>query len=151
MRLVLAALSPILLFAPLGAAPLLAKPVPRVYVAQGAAIKGYDAVAYFNQNQAVRGSAAHAFEWQGATWWFASQANLDAFEAAPETYAPPYGGYCAFAVSQNATAGIDPKAFTIRDGKLYLNYNPAIQRRWLGGADEYIRLADANWPGLIAP
>lgn len=113
------------------------------------AIEGYDPVAYFQQNQAVEGSKKHQHEWNGAKWNFSSAANRDLFAENPEKYAPQYGGYCAYAVSQNTTAGIDPDQFTILDGKLYLNYNAKIQKKWQQDRDSYIEQADKNWPKVL--
>ena len=58
------------------------------------------------------------------------------------------GGFCAFAVSRGYTADIDPAAWSIVDGKLYLNYSLRVQRTWEGDAAGNIRKADANWPTL---
>ncbi|MFK7732608.1 MAG: YHS domain-containing (seleno)protein [Pseudomonadales bacterium] len=113
------------------------------------AIEGYDPVAYFQQNQAVEGSKKYQHEWQGAKWNFSSGANRDLFAADPTKYAPQYGGYCAYAVSQNTTAGVDPDQFTILDGKLYLNYNAKIQKKWQQDRDSYIDQADKNWPKVL--
>ena len=110
------------------------------------AVKGYDVVSYFIDNKAVKGDKKLQIEWQGANWRFASQANLDAFKANPEQYAPQYGGYCAYAVSQGYTAGIDPEAFAVVGGKLYLNYSHSIADKWQADRDNYILLADKNWP-----
>ncbi len=113
------------------------------------AIEGYDPVAYFQQDQAVEGSKKYQHEWQGAKWNFSSAENRDLFATNPEKYAPQYGGYCAYAVSQNTTAGIDPDQFTILDGKLYLNYNADIQKKWQQDRDSYIEQADKNWPKVL--
>ena len=112
------------------------------------AIKGYDTVAYHTDRRPVKGSERYTATWMGATWRFSSAANRDAFKANPGRYAPQYGGYCAYAVGNNYTAGIDPAAFSLVGGKLYLNYSPAIQRQWLLKRDAYIRSGDANWPAL---
>ena len=93
----------------------------------GKAIDGYDPVAYFTDGKAVKGQSRFTHEWMGATWLFASAEHRDLLAADPERYAPQYGGYCAYAVSQGATADIDPSAWKIVDGKLYLNLNPEIQ------------------------
>ncbi|MDD3763146.1 MAG: YHS domain-containing (seleno)protein [Nevskiales bacterium] len=113
------------------------------------AIKGYDAVAYHTDHKPVKGSKDYTVEWMGATWRFASAEHRDAFKADPERYAPQYGGYCAYAVSQNSTAGIDPEAFTVIGDKLYLNYDKTIQEKWEADRDAYIRDADRLWPGLL--
>jgi hypothetical protein len=116
----------------------------------GVAIEGYDPVAYFEQGEPVEGSADHAFEWQGATWRFASAAHRDRFAAEPDTYAPQYGGYCAFAVAKGSTASIDPEAWRIVDGKLYLNYSKKVQKQWEEDVPGNIAKADANWPKILA-
>ncbi|MDW3207459.1 MAG: YHS domain-containing (seleno)protein [Alphaproteobacteria bacterium] len=112
------------------------------------AIDGADPVAYFQDGRAVLGSSDFELEWNGAVWRFANAANRAAFEADPELYAPQYGGYCAWAVSQGYTASIDPEAWKIVDGKLYLNYSKGVQRRWEEDIPSRIREADANWPSL---
>lgn len=114
----------------------------------GTAIKGYDPVAYFTDGKPVKGTKGFAHAWNGATWLFASAANRDAFAADPAKYAPQYGGYCAWAVSQGYTADVDPSAWRIVDGKLYLNYSPKIQKQWEEDAAGNIAKADQNWPGL---
>lgn len=114
----------------------------------GTAIKGYDPVAYFTQNHAVKGSKEFTLDWMDATWRFASAAHRDAFAADPERYAPQYRGYCAFAVSQGTTANIDPQAWRVVDGKLYLNLSKDIQELWLSDVSGYINKADANWPQI---
>lgn len=115
----------------------------------GVAIDGYDPVAYFTESKPVEGSKDFSHEWQGATWRFASAEHRDLFAAEPEKYAPQYGGYCAWAVAQGKTADIDPEAWKIEDGKLYLNYSKKIQTRWEDAMTENIRAADENWPKLL--
>ncbi|PSH63728.1 hypothetical protein CU103_15625 [Phyllobacterium sophorae] len=89
------------------------------------AIKGYDPVAYFTQHQAMQGSAKYSHQWLGATWHFASAENRDLFAADPAKYAPQYGGYCADGVSfGTVTTNVDPKAWRIIEGKLYISYDP---------------------------
>ena len=116
--------------------------------AQGIALHGHDAVAYFTQGKAVPGSAQFEQVWGGARWRFSSAANRDAFAKAPEAYAPQFGGYCAWAVSRNYTADIDPKAFTVVNGKLYVNYSTFVQARWTLDREGNITKGHANWPGL---
>ena len=119
-----------------------------VFAENGVALRGHDPVAYFTEGRPVRGLPEHAADWGGATWHFASAANRAAFLADPEAHAPQYGGFCAWAVAQGYTAPIDPTAWQIVDGKLYLNYNARIQRRWERDIPGFIAQADANWPGL---
>ena len=113
------------------------------------AIKGYDPVAYFTDSKPVKGEKKYTHKWKEANWRFASINNRDLFAADPEKYAPQYGGYCAYAVSQNSTANIDPTQWTIVDGKLYLNYNKKINQKWAAKRAEFITLADSLWPGLL--
>lgn len=89
------------------------------------AIKGYDPVAYFTENKAVKGSPQFVHQWLGAEWHFANAGNRELFKADPAKYAPQYGGYCADGVSfGTVTTNIDPQAWRIIDGKLYLSYDP---------------------------
>ena len=125
------------------------QPVNRTLLG-GLALKGYDAVAYFADGRPVRGEKAFRFEWGGANWLFATAAHRDAFAADPSAYAPQFGGYCAWAVSQGYTADIDPAAWKIVGGKLYLNYSSKIQRQWEEDVAGNIGKAEANWPGIRA-
>ena len=122
---------------------------PSVYMEKGIAIDGTDAVAYFTKSKPVTGKSAHTYDWNGATWRFSTAANRDAFAATPQTYAPQYGGYCAWAVSEGYTASTTPKAWKIVDGKLYLNYSRSIQRRWERDIPARIAAADKNWPAVL--
>ncbi len=114
------------------------------------AIKGTDPVAYFTESQAVEGSDEFAYEWNGATWHFASAENRDLFSANPEQYAPQYGGHCAWAAAQGYVADIDPTAWSIVDGSLYLNFDAGVQRRWEKDIPGFIADADEKWPGIVA-
>ena len=116
----------------------------------GVAIDGFDPVAYFTDGRPVEGSKAHSFDWQGATWRFASAAHRDLFAAAPEKYAPQYGGYCAWAVSNGYTADTDPEAWSIVDGRLFLNYSLEVRSKWEQDVPGNIGRADRNWPKLLA-
>jgi YHS domain-containing protein len=132
-----------------GWAGLAAAEEPEVFAKGGIAIAGYDVVIYFTESRAVKGDTDHAIMWRGATWLFASNETMDAFEMDPHSYAPQYGGYCAYAVAQGQTAPSDPEIFTIRDGKLYLNNNAQVRDVWSGDADANISAADQNWPGIL--
>ncbi|MEM7391703.1 MAG: YHS domain-containing (seleno)protein [Verrucomicrobiota bacterium] len=115
----------------------------------GLAVKGYDPVAYFDAGKPVKGDKKFVHEHKGAKWRFSSQKNLDAFKADTAKYEPQYGGYCAWAVSQGYTAKIDPEAWKIVDGKLYLNYSRKIQAKWEKDVPGFIKKADENWPGVL--
>jgi YHS domain-containing protein len=113
------------------------------------AINGYDTVAYFTASKAVKGQDALATDWMGAKWKFSSQANLDLFKANPDKYAPQYGGYCAYGVSQGYLVKVDPDQFSVIDGKLFLNYDADVQAKWKKDTAGYISTADAKFPALL--
>lgn len=131
------------------AAPVSAASKPAVFATDGVAIQGYDPVAYFTRKKPVEGSARYTYRWKGATWRFASAANRDAFKANPARYAPQYGGYCAYAMSEDAVAPTDPAAWTVYKGKLYLNYSRSVRSLWRRDRDRRIGDADRNWPGVL--
>ena len=112
------------------------------------AIKGYDPVAYFTADRAVPGSEEHSHEWLGATWHFASAEHRKLFMDDPVRYAPQYGGYCADGLAYaNRTANIDPQAWRIIGGKLYLNYDQGSATE-LTDLPGQLEKAEANWPRL---
>lgn len=113
------------------------------------AIDGYDVVAYFNEGKAVKGSEQFKVQHKGVQFYFSSEANQAAFKESPEKYEPQYGGYCAYAVSKGSTAGVDPTVFDVVDGKLYLNYNKDVQKKWRAEMKKHIQRADANWPKVL--
>lgn len=115
----------------------------------GVAIKGYDPVAYFIDGRPVKGSKDFEYVWMGAKWRFSTAMHRDLFIKAPEKYAPKYGGYCAYAVSQGATADIDPEAWNIVDGRLYLNLSKKIRDKWSNDIPGYIKKADEKWPKIL--
>jgi len=121
-----------------------------VHASWGVAVDGTDVVAYFNAGKPVSGKRSLTHEWNGVTWRFSSAANRDAFAADPEAYAPQYGGYCAYAVSEGYTASTTPKAWRIVDGKLYLNYSLSVKKLWEEDIPGRIAAADANWPKVLA-
>ena len=111
----------------------------------GAAISGYDAVAYFRENQPRQGSKDFSARHEGATYLFSSAANRDIFAAQPDKYAPQFGGYCAYGASRGYKAATDPKAFTITGDKLYLNYNQQVQDPWRADMPALLKKAEAQW------
>lgn len=131
------------LLAGLGASIALADPVNQI---DGVAIHGFDPVAYFTQHKAVKGSTDFTAAYDGVTYEFASLKDQKLFELNPARYVPQYGGYCAYGVSEGAKADIDPHAFTIRDGKLYLNYSEDVGRDFNKTAGARVQKADQNWP-----
>ncbi|WP_224815353.1 YHS domain-containing (seleno)protein [Hasllibacter sp. MH4015] len=125
---------------------------PQVFATDGVAINGADPVAYFglaDGDDPVQGHADFALEWNGATWHFANAENRALFEDNPGAYAPAYGGYCAFAAARGYVADTVPEAWSVVDGRLFLNYSLRIRRRWLRLLPDAIRDGDANWPGIL--
>lgn len=114
------------------------------------AVGGYDTVSYFQgTGEPVKGVKDYQTEWRGANWFFASADNLQKFKADPEKYAPQYGGYCAWAVSQGYLAKGDPKVFAKVGDKLYLNYNQDVSDKWEPEKEALIPAADEKYSGLV--
>ena len=120
-----------------------------VFNTDGLAINGYDPVAYFTEGRHVAGRADFVAEWMGARFQFASADNRDRFAADPKAFAPQYGGYCAFAMSNGYIAPTEPDAWTVHEGKLYLNFNLAVRERWSRDIPGHIARADKHWPGIL--
>lgn len=121
-----------------------------VFATDGVAIRGTDPVAYFTERRPVAGDPAHAHDWRGAVWHFASAENRDRFAADPERYAPQYGGFCAWAVAEKGKLySTLPGNWSIVDGKLYLNFNDEIQARWETDIAGFIMDADRRWPEIL--
>jgi YHS domain-containing protein len=121
-----------------------------VNAANGVAIQGYDAVAYHTQQLAVKGSRGFTHVWRGVTWQFASAENRDRFAKSPEAFMPEFGGFCAYGVSRGYAVDVDPEAFAVVDGKLYLNYSKRVQKTWNEDRAGYITKARLNWPKVAA-
>ena len=112
------------------------------------AIKGYDPVAYFTESKPVRGKPEYKTKWHDASWMFSSAENLDKFKGDPDKYSPRYGGFCALAVASGRKADIDPTAWSIVNGRLYLNYNRQSRESWREHTAENIDKADRKWPTM---
>lgn len=109
------------------------------------AIKGYDPVAYFTDNGPAQGKAEYSATYNNAIYHFVNAANRDQFKADPQAYAPQYGGYCAFGVAMGKKFETDPEAWKIEGGKLYLNLDKSVQKRWLEDTQGFIQDANTNW------
>lgn len=153
-RTILGALAPLFaVVAIASASPALA--VDEVNVSTGAtiagpglAVHGYDVVAYFRGDGPTVGSDAHATAYKGGTYRFKDQANLAAFKAEPDKYAPAYGGFCAYGVAVGKKFDGDPHFWKIVDGKLYLNLNADIQSTWAKDVPGNIAKAETNWTDI---
>ncbi len=144
MKLKIALIAATLLFS----MPTLAAKDP-VFSTDDGAIRGYDPVAYFSESRPVKGDPKIRHKWNGATWYFSSEENRAKFAATPEKLAPAYGGYCAYAVANGYTATTDPEAWSVVDGRLFLNFSQSVKKRWEKNISDYIKSGDANWPGVL--
>jgi YHS domain-containing protein len=113
------------------------------------AIQGYDPVAFFTDNKPVKGDAAFQSTYSGATYYFASADHKALFEKEPSKYEPAFGGFCAYGVSRNKLAEIDPEAFQIVDGKLLLQYSKGVRNEFNKDTQGNLAKAKTNWPGLV--
>ncbi len=116
------------------------------FVSDSLAVRGYDVVTYFTQSKPEKGNKAFTYLWKGSKWLFINHQNQEAFKANPEKYAPQYGGYCAYGTSRGYKAPTYPDAWTVSDGKLYLNYNQKVMSIWRKDQAMFIEKADQNWP-----
>lgn len=112
------------------------------------AVGGYDTVSFFS-GKPQPGKKDLSFDYAGAQWRFATRGNLDLFKTNPEAFMPQYGGYCAWAVAQNKLAKGSPEHWHVEDGKLYLNFNARIKRRWDKDVAGFIKSAEGNWPDIL--
>lgn len=137
-------LAPALAYAPSAAAE------PAIYTGRfsSTALQGYDPVAYFKTGAPAKGSKDITTEYKGATFQFTSAEHRDLFVADPESYAPQYGGYCAWAMADGNHAKGDARYWKIVDGNLYLNYNSDTQGKWDADIPGFISKADAEWSAL---
>ena len=115
---------------------------------KGLAMDGYDPVSYFVAPAPQQGSPDIAADWAGVTWQFASPENRDRFLMAPESYAPQFGGWCAWAVGHGYLQPARPTSYAIVRGKLYLNWSPGVQRRWEASRPANIASGHHRWPTL---
>jgi len=117
--------------------------------ASKAAVSGYDTVAFFTDSKPVNGSPFISAEYQGATYFFASEEHKKLFTENPEKYAPQFGGFCAFGVGLDKLFPVDISTWQVRDEKLYLNLNPDILKKFNADFAANVTKADKNWPGLV--
>lgn len=124
------------------------QPINTLGSSDGVAIRGYDPVAYFRDSGPRPGKPEFSVRHGGAVWRFASAEHKALFEADPERYLPAYGGFCAYGTSRGYLVKIEPEAWSIVDGRLYLNYDLGVRETWARRTKTYIARADGNWPRL---
>jgi len=123
---------------------------PAIYTSwrDNIAVGGYDVVSFYS-GKPLEGNAEHIIAYKGAVWQFSTEANLDLFTNNPDAFVPQYGGYCAWALAKNKLAKGSPEYWHVKDGKLYLNFNKRIAKRWKKKIPEFIENADARWPEIL--
>ena len=112
------------------------------------AIHGYDAVSYFTDSKAAKGSHKYTATYKSAIYQFSSEENRQLFQETPEKFAPQFGGFCAMGVALNKKFDTDPTAWEIVDDKLYLNLNKAVQKKWLSDVPTHLETANRVWSGI---
>ena len=118
------------------------------YAQSAPAVQGYDVVSYQTAKRPVRGTGHFVANYDGATYLFASQENLETFNKNPGRYAPAYNGYCAFGVSVGKKFHSDPEVYRVVNNRLYLNLDARIQDDWLKDVPGRIKTADQNWKDI---
>ncbi|PJZ85577.1 YHS domain protein [Leptospira harrisiae] len=124
--------------------PIMAKDINTSFIGN-LAVDGYDVVAYFKEGKPVKGNSNFQYTWQNAVWRFSTAENLNQFKQTPEKFAPKYGGYCAYAMSEGEKYDISPEVWNITEGKLYLNYDREVHDKWIKKKNELINKADGFW------
>lgn len=136
------------LFGAVSAAPAMAADAIYTSWKNNLAVGGYDTVSFFS-GKPQQGKKAFTVDYAGAQWRFYTQGNSDLFKTNPEAFMPQYGGYCAWAVANNKLAKGSPKYWHVEDGKLYLNFNARIQRRWEKDITGFVGKAESYWPVIL--
>lgn len=119
-----------------------------IFSVDNRAVGGYDVVAFFTSSKAIKGSESFSFKWKEAIWLFASEENLKLFKSNPDQFAPKYGGYCAYGMSNGYKAPTVIETWKIIDHQLYFNYSLKVQELWNKDPGTYIRKANANWENM---
>ncbi|OLF74132.1 hypothetical protein AWH62_08320 [Maricaulis sp. W15] len=112
----------------------------------GRPVGGHDVVSYHTSDAPLPGLDSITAEYNGVTWYFATEDNRDLFVANPARYAPAYDGHCAYALANDRKVRSDPLAYRVVDGVLYMNFSASIQERWERDIPGYLEQSEANWP-----
>ena len=127
--------------------PVAVMAVDELNTADQLALKGYDPVSYFD-GKPVKGDPAVSSMHNNAEYYFISQKNKDRFRLMPEQYSPMYGGFCAYGVRMGKKLDIDPLAFEINDGHLYVLLNRSTHKMWKQDMEKNIQISDMLWPQI---
>ena len=134
----------------LGSIPAFAQTKTLLNLDKGIAIKGYDPVAFFTQNQPVKGRPEFESKYHGARYLFASAEDKATFDANPAKYEPQFGGFCAYGASKGHTAPIKIEAWQIVNGRLLMQYDLGAKKDFNKDQQGNLQKADKNWPGIVA-
>ncbi len=116
--------------------------------ANGMILRGIDPTSYATGDAPVAGAADFAAEVGGATYLFASAAARDSFVAAPATFEPAFGGFCAVGAALGKKLDGDPAIFRNFEGKLYLFVSEDAVALWDKDPAGTLATANANWPNI---
>jgi YHS domain-containing protein len=111
---------------------------------------GHDPVSYFTAGHPESGLAEFSFPFDGTTYWFASDEHRKMFAADPERYAPQFKGYCALSVVRGLKVEVDPEAWAIWKGKLYVFGTKDSVPEFLTNPGRTVDEANAAWAKLKA-
>jgi len=112
---------------------------------RGVGVHGFDPVAFFTEGKASKGDPQWQSGYGGATYYFESSSDRDAFDKDPGKYAPQYGGYCAMAMTMGKIEDSDPNYFVVHENKLLLQRNEKAHMMFAKDLDGNHNKADANW------
>lgn len=108
----------------------------------GVAVSGYDAVAFFEEGEPVKGRVEHRTVHKGALYYFVSADNLETFRARPQKFEPRFGGFCPVSLAEDKPAPGNPDNFRIVNGQLYLLHDSDAARRF---NEQHIALVEKQW------
>lgn len=110
------------------------------------ALNGYDPVAYFTDGRPAKGSAEFSASFDGTTYHFKNAQHRALFVADPDRYAPQYKAYCAITITRGAKQEVDPEAFLIWNGKLYMFAGKQGVDMFKAEAAAIVAKAESAWP-----
>jgi hypothetical protein len=148
----MALITAVLAVSPTSAAPAdrIAATTERVVINRhtGLAIDGFDPVAYFVDGAPQQGRAELELRAAGATWRFRNEGNRAAFAAAPDVYAPRFGGHDPISIGRGASAPGHPSLWLIAENRLYLFYGAEARAVFARDTGTAIEAAERNWPAV---
>lgn len=114
----------------------------------GLAIGGIDPVAYFTDGAMLPGSPDFEAAALGAIWRFRNADNRTYFLAAPEIYAPQFGGYDPVDVARGVAVPGVPRLWLVHDKHLYLFSREESRDAFAASPDQVLHSALSAWPAL---